>query len=209
MKSFDLNATQRKTLGKKDAKILRRKKEVPCVLYGGKENLHFSATVSDLRNLVYTHHAYVVNLSVEGKKHLAVMKEIQFHPVSDEINHIDFIEVSAEKPIIIELPVEITGNSVGVRAGGKLRQRRKYIKVKGLIKDLPDTLVIDISDLDIGNSILAGDLKFDKIEVLEPRHTLVVGVISSRAAAKGMEEGTEGGAPAAETPAEAPAEAKK
>ena len=112
------------------------------------------------KDLVYTHHVYVVNLDIEGKKHLAIMKEIQFHPVTDVLNHIDFVEVNSDKPIIVDLPVEITGNSVGIRAGGKLRQRKRYIKVKGLIEHLPDSLVIDISDLDIGQSVLAGDLKY-------------------------------------------------
>jgi large subunit ribosomal protein L25 len=136
---------------------------------------------------------YVVELNIEGKKHLAVMKEIQFHPVSDAINHIDFQEVFTDKPIIIDLPVEITGNSEGVKAGGKIRQRKKYIKTKGLISKLPDSLVIDITDLNIGQSVLAGDLQYENIEIIEQPRALVVGVISSRAAAKGM-EGTEGAA---------------
>jgi large subunit ribosomal protein L25 len=165
-------------------------------LYGGKENLHFSAEKSEFKDLVYTNRVYVTHITVGSKVHKAIMKEIQFHPVSDEINHIDFIEVSDDKPLIVELPIDITGNSAGIRAGGKLRQRKKYIKVKGLIKDLPDTLTIDISELNIGESILAGNLKYDNIEVLEPNHALVVGVISSRAV-KGTEgEGAEGEAAA-------------
>jgi large subunit ribosomal protein L25 len=211
MKTFELKALQRTSLGKKDSKNLRKNKQVPCVLYGGKENIHFSALVSDFKNLVYTHHVYVVDLNIEGKKHLAVMKEIQFHPVSDDINHIDFMEVHSEKPIVINLPVEIVGNSVGIRAGGKLRQRKNYIKAKGLIKQLPDSLTIDISELNIGQSVLAGDLKFENMEILEPHHTMVVGVVSSRIA-KGMEEGaviaTSVAAPA-EAPVEAAPEAKK
>jgi large subunit ribosomal protein L25 len=166
MKTFELKASLRKATGKKDAKNLRKNNMVPCVLYGGKENIHFSVETSAFKDLVYTHHVYVVDIAIEGKSHLAVMKEIQFHPVSDEINHIDFIEVSKQKPIIIDLPVDITGNSVGIRAGGKLRQRKRYVKVKGLIENLPDSLVLDISDIDIGGSILAGDLKYDNIEIL-------------------------------------------
>lgn len=193
MKSFELKVTLREALGKKDSKILRRKGQVPCVLYGGKENLHFYAEKGDFKDLVYTNRVFVTDITIGSKVHKAIMKEIQFHPVSDEINHIDFIEISIDKPIIVELPVEITGNSAGIRAGGKLRQRKKYIKVRGLVKDLPDTLIIDISPLNIGESILAGDLKFENIEVLEPGSALVVGVISSRAAAKGAEgEGAEG-----------------
>jgi len=199
MKSFELKASPRKNLGKKDAKVLRRNKQVPCVMYGGKENLHFSAPISEFKNLVYTNHVYVVEVNIEGTVHKAVMKEIQFHPVSDVLNHIDFVEVNSDKPIVIGLPVEITGNSVGIRAGGKLRQRKKYIKVKGMINDLPDSITIDISELNIGQSVLAGDLKFEKFEILEPHHTLVVGVVSSRIA-KGMEEGVTEGAAAAVAP---------
>jgi large subunit ribosomal protein L25 len=206
MKSFELKGTLRTSLGKKDAKILRRNKMVPCVMYGGKENYHFSASISDFKNLIYTNHVYVVNVDLNGKVHPSVMKEIQFHPVSDVINHIDFVEVDANKPIEISLPVEITGNSEGIRAGGKLRQRKKYVKVKGMIKDLPDTLVVDISELKIGDSILAGDIKYEQIEVMEAHHNLVVGVVSSRIA-KGMEEGAESIAATAATAATAAAAA--
>ncbi len=214
MKTFDLKASLRKTTGKKDSKNLRKNKQVPCVLYGGGENVHFYAEARDFKDLVYTPHVYVVNLDVEGKKHLAVMKELQFHPVTDALDHIDFVEVSDNNPIRIDLPVVITGNSVGIRAGGKLRQRKRYVKVKGLIKNLPDELVIDITDLDIGDSVLAGDLKYKDVEILEAPRSLVVGIVSARAAAKGFTEAeaaapAEGAAAPAEGAAAAPADAKK
>ena len=213
MKSIDLKVTLRKKTGKKDTRALRKSNQVPCVLYGGKENVHFHAEERSFKDLVYTHHVYIINLDIEGKKYKATMKEIQFHPVSDRLNHIDFIEVDDKKPVIIDLPVEITGSSVGIRAGGKLRQRKRLIRVKGLIEHLPDSLVIDISDLDIGQSVLAGDLKYNHVEILETPRALVVGVISSRAAAKGTEEGAEtavaGEAAPAAAPGAAPADAKK
>jgi large subunit ribosomal protein L25 len=213
MKTFELKASLRQATGKKDSKNLRRNKMVPCVLYGGKETIHFSAEERAFKDLVYTPHVFAVNLNIDGNSHIAVMKEIQFHPVSDIINHIDFIEVDPKKPIIIDLPVVITGNSIGIRAGGKLRQRKRYIKVKGLINKLPDELTIDISDLDIGGAVLTSDLTYDAVEILEPARSLVVGVVSARAAAKGMVDTTEGatpaegaapaaGAPAAGAPAE-------
>ena len=201
MKSIELKASLRKNTGKKDAKKLRRNNQVPCVLYGGKENIHFCAEERTFKDLVYTHHAYIINLDIEGKKYKAVLKEIQFHPVSDRINHIDFLEVAPEKPVVIDLPVELTGSSVGIRAGGKLRQRKRYIKVKGMIEHLPDSLVIDISDLDIGNSVLAGDLKYPHVEILELKRSLVVGVITARAAVQEVEEVAEGAAPAEGAPA--------
>ncbi len=200
MKSIELKVSLRKTTGKKDAKKLRKNNQVPCVLYGGKENMHFFAEERSFKDLIYTHHVYIVNLDIEGKKHKAILKEIQFHPVSDRIDHIDFVEVAVDKPVVIDLPVEITGSSVGIRAGGKLRQRKRYVKVKGLIEHLPDSLVIDISDLEIGQSVLAGDLKYPHVEILELMRSLVVGVVSSRIA-KGMEEGAEAAAPAEGAPA--------
>jgi large subunit ribosomal protein L25 len=209
MKTINVKVSPRSTTGKKDARLLRKNNQVPCVLYGGKENIHFHAEDKTFKDIVYTHHVYCVNLDIAGKKHLAVMKEIQFHPVSDAIMHIDFVEVTKDKPFVISLPVEITGSSVGVRSGGKLRQRKRLIKVKGLLEHLPDSLVVDISPLDIGQSILAGDIKYPHVEVLESTRALVVGVISSRAAAKGMEEPAEGAAAPAATPAAAPAETKK
>ncbi len=202
MKSIELKVTQRKTTGKKDAKKLRKNNQVPCVLYGGKENIHFFAEDRSFKDLVYTHHVYIVDLNIEGKKHKAILKEIQFNPVSDRIDHIDFVEVAPDKPVVIGLPVEITGSSAGIRAGGKLRQRKRYIKVKGLVEHLPDSLVIDISDLEIGQSVLAGDLNYPHVEILELKRSLVVGVISSRIA-KGMEEGAEAAAPAEGAPAAA------
>jgi large subunit ribosomal protein L25 len=191
MKKIDLKVSLRKVVGKKETKILRRKSQVPCVLYGGKETIHFYAEDRAFKDLVYTPDIYVVHLDIEGKKHLAVMKEIQFHPVTDVLNHIDFVEVSPDKPIVVGLPVEITGNSIGVRAGGKIRQRKRYVKVKGLIEHLPDSLIIDIADLEIGQSVLVGDLKYPHVEVLDQSRALIVGVISARAAAKGMEESAE------------------
>ncbi|MBN1791614.1 MAG: 50S ribosomal protein L25 [Bacteroidales bacterium] len=202
MKSIELKVSLRTTTGKKDAKKLRKNNQVPCVLYGGKENKHFFAEERSFKDLIYTHHVYIVNLDIEGKKHKAILKEIQFHPVSDRIDHIDFVEVAADNPVVIDLPVEITGSSVGIRAGGKLRQRKRYVKVKGLVEHLPDSLVIDISDLEIGQSVLAGDLKYPHVEILELKRSLIVGVVSSRIA-KGMEEGAEAAAPAEGAPAAA------
>jgi large subunit ribosomal protein L25 len=212
MKSIELKVTRRNSLGKKASKSLRKNQQVPCVMYGGKENIHFTAHENSFREIVYTHDVYLINLDVEGKKYDALMKEIQFHPVTDKINHIDFVEISTNKPAVVGIPVEITGNSVGIRGGGKLRQRKRYVRVNGLVKDIPDSLVIDISDLDIGQSVQAGDVKLDKLEILEPHHAMIVGVISSRAAAKGMgEEEVVAPAPVAEgaQPEAAPAETKK
>ncbi len=186
MKTFDISVKKRSELGKKVTKKLRAEGNVPCVMYGGGETLHFYAHENSFRNLIYTHHVHMINFDIEGKLHKAILKEIQFHPVSDKILHIDFIEISDTKPAVVDIPVELIGNSIGIRNGGKLRQRRRLIKVKGLVSKMPDVLEIDISDLDIGESLKVRDLKYDDLELLDPPQSMVVGVISSRIAAKGM-----------------------
>jgi large subunit ribosomal protein L25 len=217
MKSIEVKVDLRKTTGKKQSAELHRKGLIPCVMYGGKENVHFVGTLNDFRHIIYTPDIYVVKLEIEGeKKHLAILKEIQFHPVTDYPIHMDFIEAFEDKPTVVSLPVTISGNSAGVRAGGKMHQKKRYLKVKGLIKDLPETLNIDISDIEIGQYVKIGDLKYNKIELLDPARAMVVGVTTSRVA-KGMEleettpvaaiaEGTAEGA--AEAPSEAPAKEK-
>jgi large subunit ribosomal protein L25 len=197
MNTITINVNPRKDLGKKHSRKLRNNNQVPGVIYGGKEIVHFYAHENDFRHIIYTHHAYLVNLSINGKIHQAILKEAQFHPVSDKLLHIDFVEVAPDKPVIVNLPVDLVGSSVGVREGGKLRLRKRYVRVKGLASDIPDMLQIDITDLGIGHSVLAGDLTFDKFEILEPKRAAVVSVISSRAAAKSFGEEPVEAAPAA------------
>jgi large subunit ribosomal protein L25 len=197
MKSIDLKVTVREDLGKKNSVRLRKQGLVPCVLYGGAENRHFYTDEKSFKDLIYTNKVYVVNIEVDGKKFPALIREKQFHPVSEHLLHVDFQEVVPQKKVVVSLPVEITGNSIGIKAGGKLRQRKRYIKVRGLVEKLPDSIVIDITDLDIGNSVMAGDLKYEDFEIIEPSYSLIVGVISSRQAMKGTEV-ADGSAPAAE-----------
>lgn len=197
MNTITINVNPRKDLGKKHSRKLRNNNQVPGVMYGGKDVVHFYAHENDFRHIIYTHHAYLVNLSINGKTYQAILKEAQFHPVSDKLLHIDFVEVSPDKPVIVNLPVDLVGSSVGVREGGKLRLRKRYVRVKGLASDIPDMLQIDITDLGIGHSVLAGDLKFDKFEILEPKRAAIVSVISSRAAAKSFGEEPVEAAPAA------------
>ena len=186
MKTLDIKVTRRNELGKKSTRKLRAEGNVPCVMYGGEESVHFYAHENSFKDLIYTHHVHMVNFDVDGKLHQGILKEIQFHPVTDKILHIDFIEVSDNKPAVVEIPVELSGNSIGIRNGGKLRQRRRLLKVKGLISDMPDVLAIDITDLNIGDSFKVRDIQYDKLEMLDPPQAMVVGVVSSRIAAKGM-----------------------
>jgi large subunit ribosomal protein L25 len=210
MKTLEINVKKRDSLGKKSTRKLRSEGNVPCVMYGGEEVIHFYAPENSFRDLVYTHHVHMVIFNIDGKKYKAIIKEIQFHPVTDKILHMDFIETADNKPAIVDIPVELTGNSVGIRNGGKLRQRRRMLKVKGLLSDMPDVLEIDITDLNIGESFKVRDIQHENLEMLDPSQAMVVGVVSSRIAAKGMitvEEGAEEEKAEAEAGAEAEGEA--
>jgi large subunit ribosomal protein L25 len=188
MKSIEISVSARKNLGKKESRALRLERSVPCVLYGGKENIHFFAHENAFKDIIYSHDIYLIKLNIDGKVYPAIMKEIQFHPVKDNLLHIDFLEISDNKPSVFHLPVELTGSSVGVIEGCKLRLRKRYVRVKGLVADIPESLIIDITEIKIGQSVLADDLSFEKFELLEPKRAALVSVISSRAAAKSMGE---------------------
>jgi large subunit ribosomal protein L25 len=206
MKTIEIKGSFRTELGKKSSKQIRKQGSVPCVIYGKEENIHFFAEELSFKNLIYTHEAHLVKLLIDDKEFNALLKDIQFHPVSDKILHIDFIQISEDKPVIINIPVSVTGTSAGVLAGGKLIIKKRNLKVKGLPKDLQEDLVVDITDIKIHQSVKVGDLSFDKIELLDPKKDMVVGVATSRVAQKTEEEAApEAGAPAAGAAPEAPA----
>jgi large subunit ribosomal protein L25 len=210
MKTIEIAVKKRLKTGKTDTRNLRKEDNVPCVLYGGDKVLHFYAHKNEFRKLVYTPEALIVNLDIEGEKHEAIMQALQFHPVSDNLNHIDFIEVDESKPVVINIPIALTGSCIGIKNGGKLREKRRSLKVRGLVKNLPEILEIDMTNVDISHVVKVGDLSYPNIELIDPARSMVVSVISSRLAAKGMEEGVVA-APAAEaeTPAEEVAEETK
>ena len=180
MKSFDLNVTKRTSLTKQDTKKLRNEGMVPCVMYGGNENLHFFAPVLDFRGLVYTPEVFTVNIHIEGKTHQAVMQEIQFHPVSDALMHIDFMELNEVKPVVMNIPVKINGTSEGQRQGGKLITKVRKLKVRALASHLPDAVNVDIQSLQIGQSVRVGDWKIDGVEFLDSPNNILVGVRTTR-----------------------------
>ncbi len=199
MKTFELKGSIREDLGKKATKKIRKQGMIPCVIYGGEKPVHFAAPINDFRNLIYTPHVYIVNLELDGNKHLAVLKEMQFHPTSDAILHIDFFEIFEGKPTTIGIPVVTKGLSEGIQAGGKLKVEMRRLKVKALPKDLPDVLTIDVTEIALGQSLKVRELKFDNLELLDPAGAVVVSVKLTRVA-KGMalveeeeeEEGEEG-----------------
>jgi len=182
MKTFELKGTVRTDLGKKATKAERVVDNIPAVLYGGKENVHFTTTISDVRKLVYSPEVFVVNLDIDGKKTKAIMKALQFHPVSDKVLHIDFLQLTEDKPVIVELPVKLEGLAEGVKAGGKLALEMRKLKVKGLYTQIPENIVIDVTELGLGKSIQVAKVSVDKLEILNAKNAVVAQVKLTRAA---------------------------
>ena len=217
MKTIEIKGKARENIGKKDAKKLRKDNHIPCVLYGGKENLHFSVFNYDFRHLVYTPNVYIAVLDIGGKKVNAILQDKQFHPVTDKIIHADFYEVTEKEPVWIQMPVVLEGNAIGVLNGGRLVQKMRKVKVKGLLSVLPDDIKVDITNIAIGQSIKIADLKIEGLEFLEPDNAVVVLVKTARAAALAAEEEGEEGEESeegaegegAEGAAEAPAEGQE
>jgi large subunit ribosomal protein L25 len=210
MKTIEIRGSFRPETGKKTSKQIRKAGGVPCVIYGKDKNIHFQAEELGFKNLIYTHEAHLVKILIEDQEFNAVLKDIQFHPVSDRILHIDFISISEDKPVVISIPVTVTGTSAGVLAGGKLFIKKRNLKVKGLPKDLPEFLPVDITELKIHQSKKVGDLSYDKIELLDPKKDMVVGIATSRVAQKTDEEAAaEAAAAPAAGAAEAPAAEEK
>jgi large subunit ribosomal protein L25 len=182
MKTIEIKGSLRTELGKKSSKQIRKADSVPCVIYGEGENIHFLAPELSFKNLVYTHEVHLVDLNVDGKIYKTILQDIQFHPVSDKIIHIDFIKIFDDKPVAISVPVSVSGNSPGVIAGGKLSVKRRTLKIKGLPKNLPESISIDISNLNIHESVKVSDLSVDNIEFLDMKKTVIVTVATSRGA---------------------------
>ena len=182
MKSFDLKGTSRTEVGKKSTNELRKNNGIPCVLYGiEKEAKAFAVTTDSVRKLVYTPDIHVVNLTIDGVKCTAVLKDIQFHPVKDTILHMDFLQIVADKPIVMEVPTVLTGLAAGVKLGGKLQQAIRKIKVKAVYANIPEKLTVDVTELALGKSIKVGDLSFEGLELVTPAQTVVCSVAATRA----------------------------
>jgi large subunit ribosomal protein L25 len=184
MKTIEIKGSFRTELGKKSSREIRKIGSVPCVIYGKEQNIHFHAPELAFKNLIYTPEAHLVDLNIENKLIKAVLKDVQYHPVSDKILHADFIEVFDDKPVVINIPIKVSGDSIGVIAGGKLNIKKRSLKVKGLPADLPEHLNIDITNLKIHDSVKVGDMSYPKIELLDPRRLMVLTIATSRVAAK-------------------------
>lgn len=182
MKSFELKGLVRTDLGKKATKADRVAENVPCVLYGVGDNVHFTASASDLRKLIYSPEVFVVNLDIEGKSCKAIMKDLQYHPVSDKVLHIDFLQVTEDKPVVVEIPVKLEGLAEGVKAGGKLSLEMRKLKVKGIYSEIPERINIDVTNLGLGKTIQVAKVTVDKLELLNAKNAVVAQVKLTRAA---------------------------
>lgn len=203
MKSITINGSQRESVGKVATKALRNAGKVPCVVYGGDKPIHFSAVTLAFKDLVYTPDVHTVVIVLDnGDKINAILQDIQFHPVTDNIIHVDFYQIFDDKEITLEIPVRVVGNSRGVRNGGVLRVPRRKLKVKAIPTDLPDFIEADITELKIGSKLYVTELKSDGFKIMHPDNTVVAQVRTSRVAVAEVEEeeeeGTEGETAAAE-----------
>lgn len=209
MKNVELIGTKRETKGTTGAKEVRRNKQVPCVLYGGKDILHFSVEERALSKIVHSPEAYTVQLDIDGEKRTALLHDKQFQPVTDAVIHADFLETVPNKEARVNMAVRLKGQSAGVRKGGKLNQTMRRVRVKGLPEALPEVLELDITKLELGESIRVSDIKLPGITVLEKPADVVVSVKMPKAAAETpAEAAASAAAPAADKKAE-PAAAKK
>lgn len=180
MKTVSLSGSPRANVGKTDAAALRAKGQVPCVIYGGGEQVHFSADIRDFRKIIFTPETHLVNVEVGGKTYRTVLQETQYHRLTDNLIHADFLMVHDDKPVTVQLPVRTIGQAEGVKAGGKLQVKLRKVKVRGLISKLPEAIELNIENLSIGKSISAGDISMDGITLLHPKNISIVSVVTTR-----------------------------
>ncbi len=182
MKTVEIKGTSRASIGKKETKALRNEGLVPCVLYGGGENVHFSVDEKEVNTLLYTPNAHIVALNIDGKTYKAVIQDSQFHAVSDRTIHLDFVRISDDKKVAIDVPITVIGSSEGVKQGGKLQLLFRKIRVSALPANLPDSVVVDITGLEMGQSKFVGSIVTDNYDILTPKTAVVATVKMTRAA---------------------------
>lgn len=180
MKTVSLSGSLRENVGKKDAKKQRKEGRVPCVIYGGKEQKHFSLDQKDFKKIIFTPEVFIIKIELDGKTFETILQDIQYHPVTDIVLHADFLELIPGKHVTLAIPVHLEGTAPGIIKGGRLQLKLRKIRVKGLVEDMPEHIVLNISDLDIGNSIKVKDLPGEKLQFLEPANAVVVSVKAAR-----------------------------
>jgi len=187
MKTFVLEGKTREVAAssadqKRALKALRKEDGVPAVLYGGEKVIHFFVNFDSVRNLIYTPEVFLVDLNIDGTKKMAIIKDMQFQPVTDGLLHLDFQEIFDDKPVVIDVPVKLEGYAEGVKAGGKLTLRMRKLKVKALYKNLPEKLIINVDKLGLGKAMQIGELSFDNLELMNAKNAVVCAVQLTRAA---------------------------
>ncbi len=188
MKSISISGSLRENVGKRDSKELRYEGKVPAVLYGGKKQHHFSVSAADLRAVLYTPDVHFIDLDLDGTKFQAIVQETQFHPLTDQIRHIDFLELSDDKEVSLDIPVKLTGTSPGVKMGGKLVQKLRKLRVKALPANLPQYIEVSLTPLEVGKSVRVEEVKLDNAKVLNNADDTIVSVIMSRALRQAEQE---------------------
>src|SRR5882762_1398446 len=188
MKTVEIIGYRRANLGKSDAQQIREEGNVPCVLYGGKDQVHFYAPVILFRDLVYTNEAHFVHLNIEGEESQAILQEVQFHPVSEILLHADFLKISEDRKIKMEIPVRLVGVAPGVSKGGTLVRKRAALKVYGFPKDMPDHIDVNVSSLDFHHAVKIEDMNIEGLEFLDPKAAAIAAVEVPRAAKLAADE---------------------
>ena len=188
MKSIAISGSPRENVGKRDAKELRYQGLVPAVLYGGKNQIHFSVSAADLKGLVYTPDVQFIDLDVAGVKAKAIIQDVDFHPLTDLPLHVDFLELNDKKPVIMEIPVRLTGTSPGVKTGGKLVQKLRKLRVKALPNDMPQDVQVSLETLEVGKSVAVDELKFNNFKIMNNGDDTIVSVTMSRALKQAEQE---------------------
>jgi large subunit ribosomal protein L25 len=210
MKTIEIIGYRRANLGKSESKRIRENGDVPCVLYGGDKQIHFRSPMILFRDLVYTNQAHFVHLNIEGEECKAILQEVQFHPVSEILLHADFLRISDDRKIKMDIPVTLVGVAPGVSKGGSLVRKRASLKVYGFPKDMPDHIDVDVSGLDFHHAVKVGDMKLPGLEFLDPKAAAIAAVEVNRAAKLAAEEAAKAAETAAAAPkAAAPAAAAK
>ena len=209
MKTVEIIGYQRANLGKTESRRIREEGNVPCVLYGGEKQVHFHSPMILFRDLVYTNEAHFVHLNIEGEEHQAILQEVQFHPVSEILLHADFLKISEDRKIKMDIPIRLVGQAPGVASGGTLVRKKASLKVYGFPKDMPDHIDVDCSELDFHHAVKVSDMKLDNLQLLDPPKASLAVVEIPRAAKMAAEEdakAAEAAATAAATPGAVPAE---
>jgi large subunit ribosomal protein L25 len=192
MKSIAISGSPRENVGKRDAKELRYQSMVPAVLYGGPTQTHFAVSAADLKAVVYTPVVHFIDLQIAGVTSQAIIKDLQFHPLTEQILHVDFLLLDPKKPVTIEIPIKLTGTSPGVKTGGKLVQKLRKLRIKALPKDHLDTIDVSITELEVGKSVRVSDLTVKNMTITNAMEDTIVSVTTSRALRQAEQEAASG-----------------